>query len=101
MNQLHVDAWFSPLTTQTLAPHPLASRRKLLSGPYPGAPAGTAFGKKAACFFFQKKKKMSRLSVTDSQCVVGNKRYSQCVVGNLTLNVWLGLNVTLNVWLGI
>ena len=97
-----MDAWFSPLTTQTLAPHPLASRRKLLSGPYPGAPAGAVFGKKQLVFFFfSKKKQLFRLSVTDSQCVVGNKRYSQCVVGNLTLNVWLGLNVTLNVWLGI
>ena len=71
-----------------------------LSRPYPGAPAGAVFGKKTACVFFSKKQ-LFRLPVTDSQCVVGNKRYSQCVVGNLTLNVWLGLNVTLNVWLGI
>ena len=75
-----MDAWFSPLTTQTLAPHPLASRRKLLSGPYPGAPAGAVFGKNNL-FFFQKNSCSVRI--------------------NVTLNVWLGINVTLNVWLGI
>ena len=77
-----MDAWFSPLTTQTLAPHPLASRRKQLSGPYPGAPAGAAFLEKNSCFF--SKNSCPVLSVTDLDCVVGNLSLD-CVVGNLTV----------------